>query len=70
MIRMVKYFLKKRKIFQKLLNQRYLETREITNGIDYSELVYETKSGITIDFSVYKKPSDLYFLIINSYTKL
>ena len=33
-------------------------------------MVYWRKSGIPTDFSVHKKPSDLYFSIKNNYTEL
>ena len=59
-----------REIFDKLINQRYSEIKEKSNGGDCNELVHESKSDIPKDFSAYKKPSDLYFSIKNSYTKV
>ena len=48
-------------MFEKLINQRYSGLKEISDSVDYGELVYETKSGNVIDFSVYGKPSDSLF---------
>lgn len=59
-----------REIFDKLINQRYSEIKEKSNGGDCNELVHESKFDIPKDFSAYKKPSDLYFSIKNSYTKV
>ena len=42
----------------------------MSDGGDYNELVYESKSSIPTDFSVHKKTSSLYFSVKHSYTKL
>ena len=35
----------------------------MNDGIDCNELAYESRSGVLIDLSVFKKPSDFYFLM-------
>ena len=38
----------------------------MSGGVEYSELVFETKAGIPIDFGIYKQPSNISFSIRNS----
>ena len=42
-----------REIFDKLINQRYSEIKEKSNGGDCNELVHESKFDIPKDFSAY-----------------
>ena len=35
----------------------------MSGGVEYSELVFETKTGIPIDFGIYKQPSNISFSI-------
>ena len=38
----------------------------MSGGVEYSELVFETKTGIPIDFGICKQPSNISFSIRNS----
>lgn len=53
-----------------LINKRHSEIKKISDSIDYNQLDYKTKPGTSINFSVYKNPSDCYFSIKNTNTKL
>ena len=47
-------------------NCEICEIKKISDGFNCNKLAYETRSGVLTDFSVFRKPSVLFFKIKDS----